>query len=52
VAENTKSYLISIEDDYKKKREEAKMEMFGSKIQATQTESGEILALELFHDTS
>lgn len=34
-----RDYLAAVEEEYKRRKEERKADMFGSKIQATQTES-------------
>ena len=37
--DSTKDYLLDVEEEYKRRKELKKEELFGSKIQATQTES-------------
>ncbi|GAX77263.1 hypothetical protein CEUSTIGMA_g4709.t1 [Chlamydomonas eustigma] len=39
IPESSKDYLLDVEENYKKTREEKKMGMFGAKLQETQTES-------------
>jgi ankyrin repeat protein len=39
IPDSTKDYLLDVEEEYRKNKELRKEELFGSKIQATQTES-------------
>lgn len=39
IPDSTKDYLLDVEEEYRKAKELKKEELFGSKIQATQTES-------------
>jgi hypothetical protein len=39
IPDASKDYLLDVEESYKKQKDEARSDLFGSKIQATQTES-------------